>query len=366
MNSVDDRDKPGSPALLEPKMLTIRGLTKRFGSVRALDGVDLDVGAKEFVVVLGPTGSGKTTLLRAIAGLETPEGGVIRFAGQDAAELSPAERDVALVFQNFSLYPGQSVRANLEFPLRAPGRGLTPAQVAERVDWAAKLLHIEHLLARPSRQLSGGEMQRVAIGRAIVRRPRLFLMDEPLTNLDAKLREELRVELRELARSLGTPVLWVTHDQAEALSMADRVAVLSAGKILQAATPMEVYSRPVSPHVARLLGSPPMNVLHVQRREAWWCAQDGTPLCPAQATAPMRAQLGFHPEHAVPTGGPSEAIVRVVEDVGPVKIVVVEWAGALVHLQADKTCALVAGARVRPQVDSSRVVIWPDGPLERS
>ena len=360
MDSPPVRTQSGSPAPLEPGLLSIRGLTKSFGSLRALDGVDLDVGAGEFVVVLGPTGAGKTTLLRAIAGLEAPDGGVIRFAGQDAAGLAPAERDVALVFQNFSLYPGRSVRANLEFPLLAPRRGLSPAQVAERVDWAAKLLHIDHLLERPSRQLSGGEMQRVAIGRAIVRRPRLFLMDEPLTNLDAKLREELRVELRELARGLGTPVLWVTHDQAEALSMADRVAVLSAGQILQTAAPLEVYLRPVSPQVARLLGSPPMNVVEAQRRDAWWCAPDGTPLCSAQLSAPVRARLGFRPEHVVQGGGPSEAIVRVVEDVGPVKIAVLEWAGAPVHMQVEKSSGLVVGARVRPLVDPGRLVIWPD------
>ena len=339
--------------------LRARGLAKRFGAVSALAGVDLDVGEGEFVVVLGPTGAGKTTLLRTLAGLEVPDAGSIELAGRDAAALAPAERDVALVFQNFSLYPGRSVRANLEFPLRAPGRRLPEGEIAERVAWAAKLLHIEHLLERPSRQLSGGEMQRVAIGRAIVRRPKLFLMDEPLTNLDAKLREELRVELRELARGLRTPVLWVTHDQAEALSMADRVAVLGAGRILQTAGPEEIYLRPATPQVARLLGSPPINVLDARRDGALWRSADGTALCDAPPSAPARARLGIRPEHVAPRGGPSEAVVEVVEDIGPARVVLARWAGTHVHLLLERSSPIVVGDLLRPRLDGARIVTWP-------
>ena len=182
--------------------LRVRGIVKRFGAAAALDGVDFDVGERERVVVLGPTGAGKTTLLRTIAGLETPDAGTLELGGVDATALAPSARDVALVFQNFSLYPHWSVRGNLEFPLRAPGRALAPAEIEARVQWAAALLRIEKLLDRPARHLSGGEMQRVALGRALVRRPKLFLMDEPLTNLDAKLREALRVELLRLFQEL--------------------------------------------------------------------------------------------------------------------------------------------------------------------
>jgi len=261
--------------------LRVRGIVKRFGAHPAnvaLAGVDFDVGERERVVVLGPTGAGKTTLLRTIAGLETPDAGTLELGGVDATTLAPSARDVALVFQNFSLYPHWSVRGNLEFPLRAPGRALAPAEVRERVQWAAALLRIEKLLDRPAKHLSGGEMQRVALGRALVRRPKLFLMDEPLTNLDAKLREALRVELLRLFQELQVPVVWVTHDQAEALSMGERVVVLAAGRVLQVGTPREVYLSPASPAVARQLGQPPINLLAVERRGDHWCAGDGARL----------------------------------------------------------------------------------------
>jgi len=342
-------------------VLSIRGLAKRFGAVRALEGVDLDVLPGEFVVVLGATGAGKTTLLRAIAGLERPDSGEITILGRDAASLAPAERDVALVFQNFSLYPHKSVRQNLEFPLRAPGRRLGLAETAERVQWAARLLHIDRLLDRPSRQLSGGEMQRVALGRAIVRRPRLFLMDEPLSNLDAKLREELRVELRELARRLETPVLWVTHDQAEALSMADRVAAISAGRVLQTGAPEDLYLHPASPKVARLLGTPPINVVEARRETGWWLANDRTRLVEASESAPARAKLGFRPEHVAPAGGASDGVVEVVEDIGPARVLLVRWAGAPIHVLVERSFAARAGDRIRPRIDAARVVVWPSG-----
>ena len=241
--------------------LQIDAVSKRFGTAEALRGVSFEICPDELLVVLGPTGAGKTTLLRTIAGLEKCDSGSIRMAGEDVTDLAPAARDVALVFQNFSLYPDRSVRKNIEFPLRAPGRGMSEAQIQERVNWAAGILKISHLLDRPATRLSGGEMQRVAIGRAIVRRPRIFLMDEPLTNLDAKLREALRVELVMLRRELKTPMIFVTHDQAEAMSMADRIVVLGGGQVLQTGTPEEIYRRPVSPEVARQLGQPAINFI---------------------------------------------------------------------------------------------------------
>ena len=348
--------RPDSP------VLEISGLVKRFGEERALDGATLAVAEGEFVVVLGPTGAGKTTLLRAVAGLEEPDAGSIRLAGRDAAGLAPAERDVALVFQNFSLYPSRTVRENLAFPLRAPGRGLATTEIEERIAWAAKLLSIEKLLDRSARKLSGGEMQRVAIGRAIVRRPRLFLMDEPLSNLDAKLREELRVELRELARSLGTPVLWVTHDAAEALTMADRVVVLSEGKVLQDARPEDVYFRPASPRVARLLGIPPMNVLVARREDGWWVATDGSRMVEA-ADGPLGpATIGFRPEHAAPDGGSFEAEVEVVEDLGPSRVIVLRRGDLRLRVLVDRTVRVAPGAILRPRVFADRVVEWRDHP----
>jgi multiple sugar transport system ATP-binding protein len=262
------------------------------------------------------------------------------------------------VFQNFSLYPSQSVRQNLEFPLRAPGRELAAGEIAERVQWAARLLHIERLLERPSRQLSGGEMQRVAIGRAIVRRPRLFLMDEPLSNLDAKLREELRVELRELARRLATPVLWVTHDQNEALSMADRVAVLERGRVLQTGTPEEIYLRPASPRVARLLGHPPINVLEARAENGWWIASDGTRLVEARAPAASSARIGFRPEHVDPSSGATEGVIEVVEDIGAARVLLIRLAGREIHALVERDFQARPGDRVRPRIDPARVVVW--------
>jgi multiple sugar transport system ATP-binding protein len=340
-------------------LLSIRGLTKRFARAEALDAVDLDVEDGQIVALLGPTGAGKTTLLRTIAGLEEPDAGSIELGGRDALSLPPAGRDVALVFQNFSLYPSKTVRANLEFPLRAPSRHMPAAEIAERVTWAARMLRIEALLERPARRLSGGEMQRVAIGRAIVRRPKLFLMDEPLTNLDAKLREELRFELRALARDLRAPVLWATHDALEALAMADVVVALDKGRVLQRGAPSEVYARPASPAVARLLGWPPVNVIPVQRRDGHWTAADGTRIAPAPPGAPERATLGVRAENLALAGGSAEAAVDVVELTGPAQVAVLHWAGIRAHALAPRSLELAPGSRVKPCVRPEHVVTWP-------
>ncbi len=348
------------------KAAELSGVTKNFGPVSALAGIDLHVEAEEFLVVLGATGAGKTTLLRVIAGLETPDAGTLQLQGRDALELAPAERDVALVFQNFSLYPSKSVRENLAFGLRAPKRRCSASEIAERVAWAAKLLRVEHLLDRPSRALSGGEMQRVAIGRAIVRRAKLFLMDEPLSNLDAKLREELRAELRELARGLRTPVVWVTHDSVEALSLADRVAVLREGRIEQVGTPEEVYFHPVSAHVARQLGNPPINQITARVVAGAWTAADGTVLARAHDGAPPQARLGFRAEHVVLESSASDAdwpggVVEQVEDIGATRIVLVRWAGITLRAFVERGVELRPGERVRARVDSRRINIWPSG-----
>jgi multiple sugar transport system ATP-binding protein len=345
--------------------LTARDVSKRFGKIPALDGVDLQVGANELLVVLGPTGAGKTTLLRALAGLEQPDAGSITMGGRDVTRLDPASRDVALVFQNFSLYPRWTVRKNLEFPLKAPGRDVPAAEIRRRIDWAAELLNITRYLDREASRLSGGEMQRVAIGRAIVRRPRLFLMDEPLTNLDAKLREALRVELVQLRRKLETPMVFVTHDQAEALSMADRIVVLSEGRILQTGAPREIYERPVSPVVALQLGQPAINLLRVRRERGQWLGSDGKPLAPANEAGPAERLLGIRPEHITLDGGDaaSEGVVRVVEYIGPTTTLLIDWAGDHVHVVVPLRASLRPGDRVRPRIDAARAVLFEvDGP----
>ena len=235
-------------------------ISKKFGSHTALSGLDLDIASGEFFVLLGPTGAGKTTTLRLIAGLDHPNGGSIAIDGQDVMNWSAAERDVALVFQYYSLYPHYTVRQNLEFPLKSKVRRLSQPDIDQRVAKASKTLRIEHLLERKTDRLSGGEMQRVSIGRAIVREPRVFLMDEPLSNLDAKLREVLRAELKDLQMKLGATFLYVTHDQVEAMSMGDKVGVLNQGRIIQVGTPQQIYNRPRDTFVATFVGSPTMNL----------------------------------------------------------------------------------------------------------
>jgi multiple sugar transport system ATP-binding protein len=252
-----------------------RDLKKHFGDVRAVDGVEITIQEGEFLVLLGPSGCGKTTTMRMIAGLEKPTGGEIRIGGRVVNDLPPRARKVAMVFQSYALYPHMTVYNNIAFPLKA-GK-LDKHAIQEKVEWAAGLFSIRHLLKRKPRQLSGGERQRVALARAIVRQPDVFLLDEPLSNLDAKLRALARDELKQFQRQLGVTTIYVTHDQVEAMGMGDRVAVMSEGRIRQLGTPQELYRSPADTFVATFLGSPPMNLI-----EKDTCI------------------IGFHPEHILP------------------------------------------------------------------
>jgi multiple sugar transport system ATP-binding protein len=240
--------------------LTLKNLSKTYGDVVALRNVSLDIHDKEFFVLLGPTGAGKTTVLRCIAGLEKLESGEVWIDDDMVNEWSAANRDVALVFQQYSLYPNYTVRENLAFPLKSRLRRTPANEIVRRVQKAAETLRMTHLLDRRTDRLSGGEMQRVAIGRAIVREPRLFLMDEPLSNLDAKLRELLRSELQELHLRLGATLIFVTHDQVEAMTMGDRIGVLHKGELVQVGTPHEVYNFPTNTFVASFVGAPAINL----------------------------------------------------------------------------------------------------------
>ncbi|MDQ3147549.1 MAG: ABC transporter ATP-binding protein [Actinomycetota bacterium] len=237
-------------------------VTKRFGDVVAVDDLDLEVADREFLVLLGPSGCGKSTALRMIAGLEEPNEGNITIGDRRVNGIDPKDRDLAMVFQSYALYPHKSVRQNIEFPLRS--RKVPGEERSRLVEDAAAQLGLDGLLQRKPRELSGGQRQRVALARAIVRRPAVFLMDEPLSNLDAKMRTSTRAELVELHAQLGTTFVYVTHDQVEAMTMASRVAVLSEGALQQVGPPQEVYDRPASVFVAQFIGSPPMNVLSAQ------------------------------------------------------------------------------------------------------
>ena len=240
---------------------SLRAATKRFGDTLAVDGLNLSVANGELVVLLGPTGAGKTTTLRLVAGLERPDSGSVAIGGRDVTAEPPAARDVAFVFQQYSLYPHLTAYDNMAFPLRSPARRMAEPEIGRRVRHVAELLRIAPKLANKATRLSGGEMQRVAIGRALVREPAVYLMDEPLSSLDAKLRAELRLELKRIQQDLGATILYVTHDQVEAMTMADRIGVLHEGRLVQIGSPREIYERPRSLHVAARLGTPAINLL---------------------------------------------------------------------------------------------------------
>jgi len=239
--------------------LTLTGLRKSFGPVEILKGVDLTLADGEMLVIVGASGCGKSTLLRLVAGLETPTSGRVMLDGRDVTKVDPSARDIAMVFQNYALYPHMNVFDNMAYGLRI--RGLSRDAIKQRVGEAALLLGLEQLLARKPRQLSGGQRQRVAMGRAIVRDPKLFLFDEPLSNLDAKLRVQMRGEIRRLQRRLRVTSLYVTHDQVEAMTLGDRLLVMHLGVPVQLATPMEVFERPANTYVASFIGTPAMNIL---------------------------------------------------------------------------------------------------------
>ncbi len=242
-------------------------LTKTFGDITAVNNMNLEIKDREFFVLLGPTGAGKTTTLRLVAGLERQDMGEVYIDNKHVDDYSPALRDVAFVFQYYTLYPHYTVRQNLEFPLKSKLRKYPPTEINKRVADVSKVLHIENLLDRQTVNLSGGEMQRVALGRAMVRTPKVFLMDEPLSNLDAKLREEMRRELSRLHFDLGATFFYVTHDQVEAMTMGDRIAILNEGKIFQIDTPDKIYNSPKNVFVAKFVGSPAINLFDVIREK---------------------------------------------------------------------------------------------------
>jgi len=237
-----------------------RGIKKIFGDIVAVNGVNLLTRDGEFLVLLGPSGCGKSTLLRMIAGFETPTEGELLIGGTMVNDLPPRARKIAMVFQSYALYPHMTVFKNIAFPLKA--QGVAKSLIPQKIDWAAALFGIGHLLARKPRELSGGERQRVALARALVREPSVFLLDEPLSNLDAQLRASARDELQQFQRRIGTTTIYVTHDQVEAMGLGDRIAVMKAGEVRQIGTPQEIYDEPADTFVAGFVGSPPMNLVH--------------------------------------------------------------------------------------------------------
>jgi multiple sugar transport system ATP-binding protein len=316
-------------------VISLHGLTKVFpGGVRALDGIDLTVADGEFFALLGPSGCGKTTLLRTIAGLETPTGGHIRFDGTDVTRLPPGDRDVAMVFQDYAIFPHMDVTANIAYPLRVK-KVPRERRTAKAAEVAARLSLTELLRRRPA-ELSGGQQQRVALARAIACHPAAFLFDEPLSNLDARLRLEARTFLKRLQRELAVTTVFVTHDQAEALALADRIAVMSDGRMIQVATPAEIFHRPATTFVASFIGSTPMNLLPAHATAAGLRVAGATLPAPGDPTGDGDLTYGVRPEYLdLSTTERPDAIpgvVSVLENLGTHTLVTLESPEGIVQL----------------------------------
>ncbi len=352
--------------------IEVRALVKRYGDVTVLDGIDLAIEPGEFLVLVGPSGCGKSTLLRCIAGLEEITSGELVIDGKRSNDVHPRDRDLAMVFQSYALYPHMTVAQNMGFSLTV--RKMKRDEISRRVGEAAERLGLTALLERTPKQLSGGQRQRVAVGRAIVRQPRGFLFDEPLSNLDASLRGQMRVELRKLHRELGVTMVYVTHDQVEAMTLADRIAILEAGRLLQVGTPSELFERPDSRFVAGFIGSPSMNFL------------DGTldpsgprvhgegfeiPLPPSHAglgEEPRDVTVGIRPTDLVLGDGGCEAVVEVTERLGWESYVHVRIGGteAVAQVQSQAADALCAGSKVTFSVEPGAVHLFDhDGEVIR-
>jgi multiple sugar transport system ATP-binding protein len=337
--------------------LRLQGLSKRFAAVQALSEVSLDVTSGEFIVLLGPSGAGKTTTLRLIAGLERPDQGRVHIGGRDVTADAPALRDVTFVFQQYSLYPHLSVFDNLAFPLRSPMRPLAEPKVREKVMEVARLLRIDDKLANPATKLSGGQMQRVAIGRALVRDPAVTLMDEPLSSLDAKLRNDLRLELRRIQQDLGATMLYVTHDQTEALTLASRIGVLDHGRLVQVGSPRDIYENPQSSTVAARLGAPRINLVPRAALGDW-------PAPGAAATAGVRAEhLHVHAGNMNGAAGLRAQVrrIEILSDQRLVHLALADGAHELVSV-APSAGALEPGAQVQVEL---RRVLWFDAQGQR-
>src|ERR1700676_5176403 len=358
--------------------LSIRALSKRYANLEVLKGIDLDIESGEFTVLVGPSGCGKSTLLNIVAGLDRPSAGIVEIGGRVVNDIPPKDRDIAMVFQSYALYPSMTVRQNITFGMEC--RHVPRAQQEAAVANVARLLQIEPLLDRRPSQLSGGQRQRVAMGRALVRDPLLFLFDEPLSNLDAKLRVEMRTEIKKLYQRLGKTTIYVTHDQVEAMTLASRIAVMHQGKLQQFAEPRTVYDRPANMFVASFMGSPPMNFLPAQISASGPAAvvlseSDGEatrlPLPEGVATAAgngRRVVLGIRPENLTryddrrteekPFLTTIEAPVEVVEPTGAETMVIVRIGSREVIARFEPDAAPAVGETVKLAVDMAKACLF--------
>ncbi|MBB3712720.1 multiple sugar transport system ATP-binding protein [Limimaricola variabilis] len=311
-------------------VLRAERLKKSYGAVEVLHAIDIDMKPGEFLVLVGPSGCGKSTLLNCIAGLEEISGGVLEIGGRDVTNEPPKDRDIAMVFQSYALYPTMNVAENIGFGMKV--RKVPKAEAQRKIEQVAKLLQIDHLLDRKPSQLSGGQRQRVAMGRALVRDPKLFLFDEPLSNLDAKLRVEMRAEIKRIHKTTHASIVYVTHDQIEAMTLATRIVVLKGGVVQQIGTPQEIYDTPANTFVADFMGSPPMNLVPA-RVTPEGLDIDGTPLSMGPgwdaAALPARVTLGIRPEHLSRAAGAADLVVapKLIENTGAEAYVSFELGG---------------------------------------
>jgi multiple sugar transport system ATP-binding protein len=338
----------------------IRDVKKAFGSHAVIHGVSVDIDDGEFVVLVGPSGCGKSTLLRMIAGLENITAGEIRIGNRVVNQLPPKARDVAMVFQNYALYPHMTVAANMGFSMKL--RGTPKAELEKRVARAAEILGLTPLLERFPRQLSGGQRQRVAMGRAIVRDPQVFLFDEPLSNLDAKLRVAMRTEIKALHQRLRTTTVYVTHDQIEAMTMADKIVVMHDGVVEQIGEPLDLYDRPANLFVAGFIGSPAMNFMKGRIEGGRFVADNGAslPIANGAAAKSGRASYGFRPEHLTVAGDGVETRVVVVEPTGSETQVVVECSGQEIVCVFRERIAAQPGETLRIKPDPALVHLFDE------
>jgi lactose/L-arabinose transport system ATP-binding protein len=345
--------------------LKLRGVRKSFGAVEVIKGIDLDILSKEFVVFVGPSGCGKSTLLRMIAGLETISDGEIDIGNERVNDVDPSKRGIAMVFQSYALYPHMTVRENMGFALKFAG---TPkAEIEKQVSEAARILELGALLDRRPKELSGGQRQRVAIGRAIVRHPQVFLFDEPLSNLDAELRVHMRIEIARLHRELATTMIYVTHDQIEAMTLADKIVVLRDGSVAQVGSPLDLYDDPDNVFVAGFIGSPKMNFLSgVVDGNAVRLPDHGNQAIPLMVKAPggEKVTVGIRPEH-FKAGGMAhlDLNVEMIEHLGAETYAHARYGnGELITLATQNDRALKAGDRLAAAFDPSRALLFsPDG-----
>jgi multiple sugar transport system ATP-binding protein len=338
--------------------VAIRDVKKAFGAHAVIHGVNVEIDDGEFVVLVGPSGCGKSTLLRMIAGLENISAGEIRIGNRVVNQLPPKERDVAMVFQNYALYPHMTVAANMGFSMRL--RGTNKAEIEQRVARAAEILGLTPLLARFPRQLSGGQRQRVAMGRAIVRDPQVFLFDEPLSNLDAKLRVAMRTEIKALHQRLKTTTVYVTHDQIEAMTMADKIVVMHDGIVEQIGEPLDLYDRPANLFVAGFIGSPAMNFFKGRIESGRFVADGGVALPLANGARTGRASYGIRPEHVkVADDGVSTKVI-VIEPTGSETQVVVECCGQEMVCVFRERIAAEPGATLRIKPDAALVHLFDE------